>query len=506
MMKPIKTCYFILIFSIVGFMASAQVKPIASGNEKFLGCCYSNAQATGFAALWDQITPENGGKWGSVEGTRNSMNWWEMDAASNLAKQYKMKFKQHTMLWGSQQPSWIGALDTTSQRLEIEQWYAAVAQRYPNLELIDVVNEPMHNGPNGMIPWGSSTPNVDYAKALGGAGTSGWDWIIKAFRMARKYFPNAKLILNEYSVINNAAETQKCIQIVNLLKAENLIDGIGEQGHAFTTAGTSTATLKANLDALWATGIPIYITEMDVDGATDLAQLQEMQRVFGLMWTHPGVKGITMWGFRSGMWRTDQKAYLVTSTGKDRPAFTWIKAFVNDTLVTANSISIVLPTTKPDTISLGTPLTLQAKFQPENATIKNVTWTAAPASIASIDETGKLSAIRTGKVKVTVTAWDGNVTASKVITIVSSTGVADKIRQDNIKIYPNPASEGNFKISGIEGIRQLAVFDMVGKKIVEYKNLNQNEVAIRMTVPKGVYTVNLYDDKQQVIRKKITIN
>jgi endo-1,4-beta-xylanase len=61
---------------------------------------------------------------------------------------------------------------------------------------------------------------------------------------------------------------------VKLLQADSLIDGIGEQAHAFTTYNTPATTLKANLDALAATGLPIYITEMDIDGATDLSPVQ----------------------------------------------------------------------------------------------------------------------------------------------------------------------------------------------------------------------------------------
>lgn len=506
-MKQIRLFYLtILVVLFFGSVAVGQNKPIADGKSKFLGCAYSNPQSVGFTALWNQVTPENGGKWGSAEGTRNVMRWTEMDASYNLAKNNGIPFKQHTLIWGSQQPSWIGALDTTAQRQEIEQWFSLLAERYKNMEYIDVVNEPLHNAPNGMLPWGSSTPNVDYAKALGGAGVTGWDWILKSFRMARKYFPDSKLILNEYSVINSSTETQKYIQIINLLKAENLIDGIGEQAHAFTTSGATASTMKSNLDALAATGIPIYLTEMDIDGATDLAQLKEMQRVFTVFWEHPGVKGITMWGFRPGMWRTDQGAYLVTPAGQDRPALTWMKAYVNDTLVNAASMDIVIPNATTDTIVKGTTVNLLANIQPENTTIKNVTWTVAPTSLATIDANGKLTANAKGRIKVTATAWDGSgVTASKIITIADSpTGLAERIRAEQVQVFPNPVSEGSFTISGIDGIKQIELLDLTGKKVNEFRNLNQSSLSVDVDVPQGVYILNLSDGKQSV-RKKIVI-
>lgn len=508
MTKIYSKCVFALLLS-VGLVTGiqGQTKPIADGNEKFLGCAYSTAQSSGFTSLWNQVTPENGGKWGSVEGTRNTMRWNDMDASYNVAKNNGLIFKEHTLIWGSQQPSWIGALDSAAQRQEIEQWFLLLAQRYPDMPYIDVVNEPLHNAPNGMKPWGSSTPNVDYAKALGGAGQTGWDWIIESFRLARKYFPNSKLIMNEYSVINSSTETQNYIKIINLLKAESLIDGIGEQAHAFTTAGTSTSTMKANLDALAATGIPIYLTEMDVDGATDQAQLKEMQRVFKLFWDHPGVKGITMWGFRPGMWRTDQGAYLVTQAGKERPALTWMKAYVNDSVVNAQSIAVSILNDTTATIVKGSTVDMVAEMLPLNATIKNVSWSVSLSSLASIDATGKLTAIAPGRIKVTATAWDGsNVSGSINITIVKeSTNAAGKIRAERVRVFPNPATDGNFTISGIDGINRIVVYDLTGKKVSEYQNLNQSELQVRIGSGKGIYLLSLFDGTQ-IIRRKITVN
>jgi endo-1,4-beta-xylanase len=479
--------------------------PIAEGKAKFLGCAYSTAQATGFQNYWNQVTPENGGKWGSVEGTRNVMNWGSLDAAYNFAKKYGMPFKEHTLIWGAQQPAWMASLDTTSQRKEIEQWFSLLAARYPDIAYIDVVNEPLHNAPNGMTPWGSTTKNIDYAKALGGAGTSGWDWIIKSFRMARKYFPKSKLIMNEYSVINSTTETQKYIKIINLLKADSLIDGIGEQAHAFTTAGATSATLKANLDALAATGVPIYLTEMDIDGLTDLAQLKEMQRVFTLFWEHPGVKGITMWGFRVGLWRNDQGAYLINQSGTERPALKWLRAYVGETLVKTESISVMANDSSTTIKKLGGTLNMVAKVLPENTTIPNVTWTVSPSYRATIDSKGLLTAVTTGTVFVTATAWDGSgVKGSTAITITNdATGIEDQKLSEKVKVYPNPAVNGSFSITGIESIKQIDLVNLLGEKVKTFSNLDQSTLTIQADVPAGVYMLHLYDGKNTAFGKII---
>ena len=46
--------------------------PIATGKPKFLGGVYSPTQVVNFTAYWNQVTPENAGKWASVEGVRDS--------------------------------------------------------------------------------------------------------------------------------------------------------------------------------------------------------------------------------------------------------------------------------------------------------------------------------------------------------------------------------------------------------------------------------------------------
>ena len=360
--------------------------PIAEGQEKYLGSGYDDIQAPGFEAYWDQITPGNAGKWGSVEWTRDQMNWAALDKAYLQAERYNMLFKEHTLLWGAQQPGWMNDLDSAQQRQEIEEWFAAIADRYDSIDMIDVVNEPIHNAPNGMVPWGTTEPNIDYAGALGGGGETGHDWIIEAFRLARQYFPVSKLILNEYSVINSNETTSTMIGIVNLLKAEGLIDGIGEQAHAFTTRNVSTELLQGNLDRLGATGIPIHISEFDIDGYTDHEQLQEYIRVFPLFWEHPAVEGVTLWGYRYGLWRNDEGAFIIDQEGNERPAMTWLKAYVNDTLKLVEEIVV---TSKNDSTVIREPggtLKLQAAVMPDTATIKNVFWSVSDGLLAGIDQ------------------------------------------------------------------------------------------------------------------------
>jgi GH35 family endo-1,4-beta-xylanase len=300
--------------------------PLALGKAKFLGCALTpnSTGATNFDKYWNQVTPENAGKWGSVESRRDVMNWTELDATYAFARQHGFPFKMHTLIWGAQQPSWITALPPADQLREIEQWFAAVAARYPDLDYIDVVNEPIHQAPDGV-----NANTANYVAALGGAGSTGWDWVLESFRMARRYFPNARLVLNEYGVTGNAATAATYVRIINLLKAEHLIDAVGIQAHAFETRA-STANLRRDLDAIAATGVPVLISEFDVDGPSDQTQLDEYQRLFTLFWEHPAVAGITLWGYRPGMWRTTEQAYLALDNGTERPALRWLATYLQN--------------------------------------------------------------------------------------------------------------------------------------------------------------------------------
>ncbi|MEX2233571.1 MAG: endo-1,4-beta-xylanase [Cyclobacteriaceae bacterium] len=293
---------------------STQLKAqLAKDKCKFLGNVIGGSLPADFNNYWNQVTPENSGKWGSVESTRDVMSWNGLDLAYNTAVNNSVSFKQHTLVWGQQQPGWISALPALEQREEVEEWIKSFCERYPETDFIDVVNEPLHAVP-------------DYATALGETGSTGWDWVIWSFEKARQYCPNANLILNDYNIISNDAATNSYITIINLLKERELIDIIGEQGHFLET--TPVNTIKKNLDKLQATGLPVHISEYDVNIADDHLQNEKYKEQFPVLWEHPGVHGITLWGYRQGqIWR--ENSYLIRTNGTARPAMNWLSSYVD---------------------------------------------------------------------------------------------------------------------------------------------------------------------------------
>jgi endo-1,4-beta-xylanase len=301
--------------------------PMASGKDKFVGSAWSPGEASlQFDRYFNKVTPENAGKWASVEATRDVMNWTDADTAYNLAKSNGWPFHWHVLVWGNQQPLWIESLPPEEQLEEIKEWFAAIAARYPDIDFVEVVNEPLHDPPFG-------PSNGNYGNALGGPGETGWDWIINAFELARQYFPKAQLMLNDFSITNDSNATTRYLEIIGLLQERKLIDIIGDQAHGFsTTEPAPMPTHRANLDRLAATGLPIHITELDIPGNDDSVQLANYQRIFPVFWEHPAVEGITLWGYHQNThWRRASGDWLMYANGAQRPALTWLVEYVENT-------------------------------------------------------------------------------------------------------------------------------------------------------------------------------
>lgn len=69
-------------------------------------------------------------------------------------------------------------------------------------------------------------------------------------------------------------------------------------------------------------------------------------------------------------------------------------------------------------LKVGETSSLVATVNPENATNKNVTWRSSDALVASVDNNGKVTALKAGSANITVTTEDGGKTANAVVTII----------------------------------------------------------------------------------------
>ena len=305
---------------------------LSTNPDKFLGNITtgwnSDMDTDGFifADYWNQVTPENATKWGSVEGDRQGkFNWGGADKAAKYAKEHGFPFKFHTLVWGSQYPNWMNNLSTEKQYEAIVEWMDEAKKHYPDLPVIDVVNEAI----SGHAP-------APYKAALGGDGKTGYDWIIKAFEMAHERWPDAVLVYNDYNTFQ--WNTDQFIDLVRTIRdAGAPVDAYGCQSHDLT--GCSASTLKASMKKLQdALKMPMYVTEYDIGTSNDNDQLRDYKAQIPLLWEADYCAGVTLWGWIYGKtWTTDGNSGLIKNKN-ERPALEWLREYMQtDAAKTAKS-------------------------------------------------------------------------------------------------------------------------------------------------------------------------
>ncbi len=291
------------------FSIGGEVEQGGGNHEFFVGNITTSGNVrSDFIQYWDQITPENEGKWGSVEGTRDVYNWAPLDRIYNYARENNIPVKAHTFVWGNQSPAWLNNLSGPEVAAEIEEWIRDYCARYPDTAMIDVVNE--------------STPG--HAPATYAQRAYGNNWIIRVFQIARQYCPNSILILNDYNVLS--WNTNEFIAMARPAVEAGVVDALGLQAHGLEDWSLNDISNKLNQVA--ALGLPIYISEYDVARTNDQQQLQIMQTQFPLFYNHPSVKGITLWGYVVGRTWVNGSG-LIQENGARRPAMNWLMNYLN---------------------------------------------------------------------------------------------------------------------------------------------------------------------------------
>ena len=321
---------------------------IADGAAKFIGNITQSNTAPGpndqFTKLWNQATAENGCKWGSVEGTRGRYNWGACDAAYNWAKNNGGHFKFHALVWGSQYPGWLNGLSVDETRKAITAWFDAVKEHYPEIEMIDVVNEAIRTGNNSYhSPYGK---NNNIIPALGGDNNGDYTFITTAFKMARERWPKAILIYNDYNTVQ--WNKDQGIQLIQTIKKNGApVDAYGLQAHDMMSQGggqggtggggvcLSINTLKSVTKEIWdKTQTPMFISEYDIATTDDNIQKQCYEEQITHFMENEHVAGITLWGYVYGHTWLDCNGKApgcsgIIKDGKDRAAMAWLRDYLS---------------------------------------------------------------------------------------------------------------------------------------------------------------------------------
>jgi endo-1,4-beta-xylanase len=127
--------------------------------------------------------------------------------------------------------------------------------------------------------------------ALGGDGTTGYDWFVYLYKAARNAFPKLKLLVTEDDLLSNNWTLPTFVRVVNVLKNQKLVDGIGVWVHDVTVTRLVNSTVIANLNTFGATGLPVYVTDLTTS-INETTEIGIVERLFPLIWTHTAVKGV----------------------------------------------------------------------------------------------------------------------------------------------------------------------------------------------------------------------
>ena len=206
--------------------------------------------------------------------------------------------------------------DPSALRAEIKSYVAELASALEEhgAEEVDAVNEPV--------------PFQQFDEVIQDPGLRA-EW----FNTAHTAAPSLRLLINEHSVLSaGGLDTNKqdkyAAIIQDLLDRGVPLAGIGFQGHIGEDF-TPPEKLWEVLDRFAGFGLPLHITEFDINTEDEETQADYLRDFVTAMYAHPAVESVTFWGFWGGamgipnaqLWREDWSMKpgaeaLVELTGK----------------------------------------------------------------------------------------------------------------------------------------------------------------------------------------------
>jgi uncharacterized repeat protein (TIGR02059 family) len=240
-------------------------------------------------------------KWSGIEPTKGVINYAPFDNTLGWFNKVGWEMRAHTLLWGGtsstdyhELPQWVGQLapsvmyDTCKMRIRREMTrYRGIVKEY------DVINEPLH---------------ANYLQSRVGDSIN-WN----CFKWAREADPDARLFINEYNIFEYQNDCDNFTNLMHTLVAHGApIDGIGSQAHFGTSIDV--AAVKSRIDKLSQFGLPIKVTEFDMDGTSITQQnhANEVAKMMRLSFSHPSIEGFIIWGLFDPGWRSNVSNLFAT--------------------------------------------------------------------------------------------------------------------------------------------------------------------------------------------------
>jgi endo-1,4-beta-xylanase len=269
----------------------------------------NQAKANLIKRHFNSITADNDMKWSSIQPTEGTFNFTNADRIVSFAQANGMKVRGHCLCWHNQVPAWIfkdgdgvASKELVLQRLRTH--ITTVVNHFKGkVYAWDVVNEAIDDG-------------TSVYRASKWYTICGEDYIFEAFEAARTADPNAILFYNDYTAID-PTKRDKIYDLLVRLKDQNLVDGMGLQGH-WNLSYPSNSLINDAFNKYKSLGLQLQITEMDVSVYTSNsdpestytdALAQQQTNAFGRYFLtfrnfKEDITGVTFWGL------TDDNSWL----------------------------------------------------------------------------------------------------------------------------------------------------------------------------------------------------
>lgn len=210
---------------------------------------------------FNAVSPESDLKPGRLHPTPKSWTFEHGDRYVQFAAEHNLPALGHTLVWHNQTPDWFWFRENGKAKPRkwildhMEEYIETVTSHYAGkVYAWDVINELLDED-------GSYRTNKGWGKALQGD----CDELVKrAFRAAHKGDPNAELYYNDYNLWR-PSKLAGTVRLVKMLQAEGIrIDGVGIQAH-WGLNYPDTELIAQAIDTLYALGVKVMFTELDVD-------------------------------------------------------------------------------------------------------------------------------------------------------------------------------------------------------------------------------------------------
>jgi endo-1,4-beta-xylanase len=227
---------------------------------------------------------ENAFKWEEFERVEGKPGFGDIERYLKWGGQNDFPIRGHALVWGIEKYGfdrhWARLKSDDFLRTSIRKRIQRDLSRYRGrIREYDVWNEPLHE------------------PAL--FNRLGWEIMDSAFHWAHAADPDARLYINEYSIISGGDAKPYRDIVEGALKRGVPIHGIGVQGHF--SGPIEPLDVAAKLYYMAEPGLPLKVTEFDLDvkglGLSDKRMAEEYAKMLRTAFSHPAVEGFLFWGF-----------------------------------------------------------------------------------------------------------------------------------------------------------------------------------------------------------------